>query len=187
MIFNSHSPELRDKHAFLSPSSSSWLRYDGQKLQARYHTRSSAARGTALHKLAHDAIELNVKLAASNLSLATYVRDAIGYQMSCEVLLYYSDNCFGTPDTISFRRNTLRIHDLKTGIIDAKMEQLEIYAALFCLEYGQSPFEINIELRIYQRDQVQQHFPVPELIAGIMEKIVEFDQQIQIFKGGDRW
>ena len=29
----------------------------------------------------------------------------------------------------------LRIHDYKSGITPAKMDQLMIYAALFCLEY----------------------------------------------------
>ena len=145
MIFNSHS-ELRGLHAFLSPSSYHWVNYNDQKLEARFVAAMAAKRGTDLHALAHEAIRLGVKLSRSNKSLSTYVNDAIGYKMACEQTLYYSDNCFGTADTISFNRGKLRIHDLKTGISATSEHQLEVYAALFCLEYGISPFEIEIEL-----------------------------------------
>lgn len=181
MIFNRHS-ELVGKHAFLSPSNHSWLNYDNLKLEARFHSVMAAKRGTDIHALAHEAIRLGIKLSKVNKALSTYVNDAIGYKMSCEQLLYYSDNCFGTPDTISFRRNKLRIHDLKTGITTVSVKQLEIYAALFCLEYGVNPFDIEIELRIYQRDEIQIFEPTPELIQDIMTKIVEFDQQIEAIK-----
>lgn len=60
-----------------------------------------------------------------------YVNDAISFRMVPEQILFYSENCFGTADTIVFRNGTLRIHDLKTGVVPAHMEQLEIYAALF--------------------------------------------------------
>jgi hypothetical protein len=106
--------------------------------------------------------------------------------MSCEQVLYYSNNCFGTADTISFRRNKLRIHDLKTGITASSEKQLEVYAAIFCLEYGVSPLDVEIELRIYQRDEIRIFEPVPELILDIMEKIVEFDRQIESIKEA-RW
>ncbi len=185
MIFNRRS-DLQGKHAFLSPSQYSWLNYDDQKLEARFYTVSAARRGTDLHALAHEAIRLNVKLATSNEALATYVKDAIGYKMNCEQLLYYSDNCFGTADTICFRRNKLRIHDLKTGITATSEKQLEVYAALFCLEYNYDPFEIDIELRIYQRDEIRRFDPMPETIVFIMDKIVDFDQQIELIKEA-RW
>lgn len=181
MIFNQHLG-LVGKHAFLSPSSHSWLNYTDQKLEARYYTVMAARRGSDIHALAHEAIRLGIKLSRSNQSLSTYVNDAIGYKMSCEQILYYSDNCFGTADTISFRRNKLRIHDLKTGITPTSERQLEIYAALFCLEYQVDPFEIEIELRIYQRDEIKAFEPSPELIVSIMEKIIEFDQQIEAIK-----
>lgn len=183
MIFNKHS-ELSGKHAFLSPSNYHWLGYDEQKLEARYYTVMAARRGTDLHDLAHNAIRLGVKLATSNKAMATYVRDGIGYDMTCEPMLYYSENCFGTPDTISFRRNRLRIHDLKTGVTRSDMKQLEVYAALFCLEYGVDPFKIEIELRIYQRDDIHVLEPAPEAIVEIMEKIVYFDQLIDETKEG---
>jgi Protein of unknown function (DUF2800) len=181
MIFNSHSG-LDGRHAFLSPSNYHWLGYNDQKLEARFFAAMAAQRGTDLHKLAHDAIRLGVKLSRANLALSTYVNDAIGYKMNCEQVLFYSENCFGTADTICFRRNKLRIHDLKTGIISASEKQLEVYAALFCLEYGVDPFSIEIELRIYQRDEIKVFEPSGELILDIMNKIIYFDQQIEAIK-----
>lgn len=186
MLFNAHS-DLYGKHAFLSPSNYHWLNYTDQKLEARFSASMSARRGTDLHALAHEAIRLGVKLSKSNKALSTYVNDAIGYKMSCEQPLYYSDNCFGTPDTISFRRNKLRIHDLKTGISATSEHQLEVYAALFCLEYSVDPFSIDIELRIYQRDEIRVFEPFPEAISYIMDKIIEFDIQIEQLKASDRF
>ena len=186
MIFNSHS-DLYGKHAFLSPSNYHWLNYDHQKLSARFFAAMSAKRGTDLHNLAHEAIRLGVKLSKSNKSLSTYVNDAIGYKMSCEQPLFYSNNCFGMADTICFRRNKLRIHDLKTGINVASEHQLEVYAALFCLEYSVDPFSIDIELRIYQREEIRVFEPYPEYIASIMEKIIDFDQRIEELKASDRF
>ena len=109
MRFNRHL-ELKDKHAFLSPSSYHWINYDEQKLEARYTASQAARRGDDLHKLAHNAITLGVKFAASNQALATYVNDAINYKMSSEQVLFYSDHCFGTADSICFRRNKFRGH-----------------------------------------------------------------------------
>lgn len=183
MIFNTHSG-LAGRHAFLSPSNYHWLNYDETKLEARFVAAMAAQRGTDLHKLAHEAIRLGVKLASSNKALATYVNDAIGYKMVCEQTLFFSDNCFGHADTISFRRSELRIHDLKTGLSQTSEKQLEVYAALFCLEYGVDPFTIRIELRIYQRDEVRKYEPNPEHIAYIMAKIVEFDMHIEMIKEG---
>lgn len=183
MNFNQHFG-LEGKHAFLSPSNYHWLNYDDQKLEARFYTFKSAQRGSDLHRLAHEAIRLGVKLAKSNQSMSTYVNDAIQYGMSCEQLLFYSFNCFGTADTISFRRNKLRIHDLKTGTYSTSMKQLEVYAALFCLEYGINPFEIDIELRIYQRDEIKIHIPEPEVIASIMDRIIYADRQVEFLKEG---
>lgn len=186
MIFNNHS-DLHGKHAFLSPSSYHWLNYSDQKLEGRFAAAMAARRGSDLHALAHEAIRLGVKLSRANQSLSTYVNDAIGYKMTCEQTLYYSDNCFGTPDTIAFRRGKLRIHDLKTGVTPTSQHQLEIYAALFCLEYSISPFDIEIELRIYQRDEIRAFEPFAETIAEIMEKIIDFDQQVEELKRSDRF
>jgi hypothetical protein len=177
--------ELQGRHAFLSPSKYHWLNYTDQRLEARYSSVTAAQRGTDLHALAHEAIRLGVKLSKTNKALSTYVNDAIGYKMVCDQPLYYSENCFGSADTISFRRGKLRVHDLKTGIIVATEQQLEIYAALFCLEYSVDPDSIDIELRIYQRDDIRIFEPFSERIIDIMNTIVAFDQQIQDFKAAD--
>ena len=151
MNFNDHS-HLAGKYAFLSPSSYHWLNYDDHKLEARFISAMAARRGTELHLFAQEAIRLGIKLPKTPTTLNLYVNDAIGYRMRCEVPLFYSYNCFGHCDAISFRRNKLRISDLKNGITPASHKQLEVYAALFCLEYLVSPYDIEIELRIYQRD-----------------------------------
>jgi hypothetical protein len=181
MIFNTHS-DLRAQHAFLSPSNYHWLNYSDQRLEARYAAYRAARRGSDIHALAHEAIRLGVKLSRANKALSTYVHDAIRYRMVCEQVLYYSSNCFGTADTISFSRNKLRIHDLKTGITATSPHQLEVYAALFCLEYVIDPFDIDIELRIYQRDDIRVFTPFPEAILTIMETIVDFDKKIEEMK-----
>jgi len=107
-----------------------------------------------------------------------YVNDAIGFKMTPEQPLYYSDNCFGTADTICFRDNLLRIHDFKSGVIKAHMEQLRIYAALFCLEYKIKPGNIDMELRIYQSNDIVTENPTAEIIVPIMDKIITFDKII---------
>lgn len=107
-----------------------------------------------------------------------YINDAIGFKMIPEQVLYYSQYSFGTADAISFRQNFLRIHDLKTGITPAHMEQLLIYAALFCLEYKIDPTSIEIELRIYQSDDIVIHNPNADEILTLMDQIVLFDKLI---------
>lgn len=179
--------ELRDKHAFLSPSNYHWVNYDDQKLKARYSAHRAARRGTDLHDLARRAIELGVKLSETNEALHLYVNDGIEYKMSCEVTLMYSENCFGTADTICFWDNLLRIHDLKTGINAVSFKQNEVYAALFCLEYGYDPRDIGIELRIYQREEVRYHEPYAETIQEIMDKIVDSDRRIEEMKQSEYW
>ena len=181
MDFRSHSA-LAGKHSFLSPSNYHWINYNDQKLEARWASHRAAVRGVALHDLAHSAIKLGVKLSNADKTLAAYVRDGIGYKMSVEQPLYYSDNCFGTADTISFRRGMLRIHDLKTGLGRTSEHQLEVYAALFCLEYQMSPYEIEIELRIYQNEEIRYFTPNPEFILHIMDQIITFDSRIEQFK-----
>ena len=96
--------------------------------------------------------------------------------MNTEVVLYYSDNFFGTADAICFRNNLLRIHDLKTGVTPVHMEQLEVYAALFCLEYRIKPGDIDMELRIYQNDDILVFNPTAEDILPIMDKIIHLDK-----------
>lgn len=177
MIFNDHSA-LEGQHAFLSASKYSWINYDDQKLEAAYIAALAAKRGTELHKLAHDLIKQGINLPKNGKTMSRYVNDCIGWRMRPEVVLFYSTNAFGTVDAISFRNNTLRISDLKTGITPTKFQQLEVYAALFCLEYGVKPFNIKIELRIYQNDQTRFLPGDPDTITHVMSRLVAFDEQI---------
>lgn len=97
--------------------------------------------------------------------------------MSAEVVLFYSPNAFGTVDAIAYRHRRLRISDLKTGVSRTSEHQLEVYAALFCLEYEIDPFSIrDIELRIYQDSTVREYIGDPYFIKGIMDKIMKFDK-----------
>jgi hypothetical protein len=141
-----------------------------------------ARRGTELHELAFRLIRLGIKLPNSRQTLNMYVNDAIGFRMEPEQILYYSDNAYGTTDAIAFRKNFLRVHDLKTGVNNSSMHQLEVYTALFCLEYAVKPGDIKIELRIYQNDEVEVYVPEVEDIIAIMSKIVVFDRRIDILK-----
>lgn len=178
MRFREHS-DLSGSHALLSPSSYHWVNYDEDKLDLKVTTAFAARRGSDLHDLAQRMITLGVKLPETTQTLNAYVNDAIGFRMQPEQTLFYSKNCYGTADAIGFRREKLRIHDLKTGVTPTKVTQLEVYAALFCLEYGFKPIEIQIELRIYQNDEVQIFEGDPLMITNIMDKIVVFDRRIE--------
>lgn len=181
MRFNTHS-NLAGSHALLSPSNYHWVNYDDQKIEARVIASFAARRGTELHDLAQKMIRLGVKLPRTTETLNQYVNDAIGFRMTPEVTLFYSMNCYGTADTIGFSKNKLRIHDLKTGITQTSVTQLEVYDALFCLEYGLKPTEIEHELRIYQNDEVRIYEGDPIMIMRIMDQIVYFDKYIDKMK-----
>lgn len=177
MKFNSHIA-VAGMHAFLSPSGYHWLNYDEDKLIKTFTTKKAAQRGTELHEFAAEAIRLGVNLSDNGQTLNQYVNDAIGFRMTPEQPLFYSVNCFGTADAISFYKNKLRIHDLKTGVTPASELQLYIYAALFCLEYGYRPAEIEYELRIYQEGEVRIYEPSADDIAHIMDRIMSSDRII---------
>ena len=181
MNFNKHY-SLEGKHAFLGASKYHWINYDADKLVDSYTKFQATLNGTILHDFACQCITLGQKLPKSQKTLNMYVNDAIGFKMKPEQVLYYSDNCFGTADAIIFRNNLLRIHDLKTGVTRAHMEQLEIYAALFCLEYNKKPSDIDMELRIYQNNEIIVHNPRVEDILPIMDKIITFDKIIDKMK-----
>lgn len=183
MNWNRHF-HLEGKHAFLGASQYSWLNYDNDKLVERYFNFKAVERGTRLHALAAEHIKLGLKMPKTKKTFDHYVNDAIGYGMDPEVLLYYSDNCFGTADAISFKKDFLRIHDLKTGLTPASIKQLYIYAALFCLEYDVIPGNIGMELRIYQNNDVIISNPEADDIFPIMDKIVTFDKILQEIKEG---
>ena len=178
MNFIRHS-NLNGLHAPFSPSQSSWLRYDDDRAIEVFLNKKAAEMGTRLHAWAKETIDLGIRQPKSKKTLYAYVNDAIGFKMSTEVVLFYSERFFGTADSIAFRDNFLRIHDLKTGKIPADMEQLEIYAALFCLEYKVKPEDIGMELRLYQNDEIIYHNPTAENVRQIMDKIVHLDQVIQ--------
>ena len=147
MNFNKHSI-LEGLHAPFSPSQSSWLRYDDDKAVEVYLNKKASEMGTRLHAWAKETIDLGIK------------------------------QFFGTADAICFRNNVLRIHDLKTGKtgkIEDHMDQLEIYAALFCLEYKIKPGDIDMELRVYKNDEILVHNPTAEDILPIMDKIIHLD------------
>ena len=201
MNFNQHSDKI-GKHAFLSPSQNYWINYDPDQLRTRYVNSWSSTIGTALHDIARRAIKHRIRLGKADkkmillelidnyhiprniiasldnfdsmiVNLVNYIRDCIGYGMTSEQILYYSDYCFGTADAISFDEDGkfLRIHDLKTGLGPTHMEQLETYAALFCLEYVKKPNDIQMELRIYQTEEVKILQPEPKDISDIMKEI----------------
>lgn len=182
MKFNNHS-NLEGLHAPFGASKSTWLRYDDKKIIESYHSMKAKELGTRLHAWAAETIKLGIKQPRSNKTLSAYVNDAIGFKMDTEVVLFYSQYFFGTADAISFRNNFLRIHDLKTGSTPVKMEQLEIYAALFCLEYKIKPGEIDMELRIYQNDEILVHTPTAEDILPIMDKIVHCNKLLENMEG----
>lgn len=181
MNFNRHL-ELQGLHAFLSASKYHWINYSEEKLDVTFKKFLATQRGVRLHAFACESICLGIKLPKSKKTLNLYINDAIGYKMTPEQVLYYSPNCFGTADAISFRQNFLRIHDYKSGESPTSMHQLEVYAALFCLEYRIRPDDIKIELRLYQLDEVLVHEPPTEDIIEIMNKIIIFDKQIEKIK-----
>lgn len=183
MTFNDHS-RLAGQHAFLSASKYHWINYDPDKIASAYTNFMATEKGTELHEFAAKCITLGQKLPRSKKTLNNYVNDAIGFRMTPEQVLYFSENCFGTADSICFRDDILRIHDLKTGVIPAHMEQLYIYDALFCLEHRIKPKNIQIENRIYQSDDILIANPGEEEIEPIMEKIREFDPIIAKLKMG---
>lgn len=205
MNFNKHY-DKEGQHAIFSASSWRWLNDDNESLLKRLCANYAQSIGTILHAIAYKHIKYLIKmnkydkknvileLLANGIpgvvidmmdmdtvfeNLMTYVNDGVGFKMHPEVLLYYSDNFFGTTDAIHYNENTrfLRIHDYKSGVTPAHMEQLEIYAALFCLEYRIKPSELNgAELRIYQNKEVLYHNPEPDDIFAIAEKIVSFEK-----------
>ena len=181
MEFNRHT-NLEGLHAPFGASKSSWLRYDDEKVIEVYQNMKAAEKGTRLHEWAAETIKLGLKQPRSSKTIYAYVNDAIGFKMNTEVVLFYSERFFGTADAISFRNGTLRIHDLKTGTkgkIEDHMEQLEIYTALFCLEYKIKPGEINMELRVYKNDEVLVHNPTAEDIVPIMDKIIHLNKILE--------
>ena len=183
MNFIQHS-DLVGQHAFLGASKYHWINYDEDKLTQAYLSSLAVQRGTELHDFACMCIKLKQELPHIKKTLNMYVNDALKFKLTPEQPLYFSRNCFGTADAISYdeRKKFLRIHDLKTGTSPTHMEQLQIYAALFCLEYHIKPDTFQSELRIYQNDAIQIYIPESVDIARIMDTIIRFDDQIEKLK-----
>lgn len=184
MKWNDHS-RISGLHAFLGASKYHWINYNEEKIKAAYESFQAVALGTRYHELAAEMIRLKVKPEKRKKTFNLYVNDAIGFDMSPEVVLMYSENCFGTTDAICFRDGMLRIHDLKTGMTPAHIEQLYIYEALFCLEYDVRPQDIESELRLYQFNEIKSEVPDPKDIQGIMDKIKLFDKIITEMKANE--
>ena len=171
--FNDHW-KLAGKHSFMSPSSYHWINYDEDKIRDRFKTSMDAALGTRKHEFAKEAIEMGIKMADTGQTLNSYINDCIGYRMTPEVLLYFSENCFGTADAISFRMNPktrkmrLRIFDLKNGTTKASEKQLWVYIAIFCHEYEIDINEIEVDARIYQNDLVHEFEIDPMIIMDLI-------------------
>jgi len=195
MKWRDHS-NLEGLHAPFSASGHSWLNYDDEKFRTVYTNMLAKQKGTEDHEFAATCIKRKQKLPGSKINLSRYVNDAIGFKMSPEVILYYSENFFGTADAISFRKNPnsdsgykyfLRIHDLKTGTSVAikKLYQLQVYAALFFLEYQIDPLETEMELRVYQYGEIVTENPTAKEIKPIMDKIIRADKIIEELKSED--
>lgn len=175
--------ELKGTHAPLGASNYHWLGDNIDELKDRYLSLKAKEKGTKLHELAEIMILNGVRAENTEKTFNAYVNDAIGFGMKPEQVLYYSDNIYGTADAIKFSKGLLRIHDLKTGTKTKASEmQLYIYAALFCLEHNQKPGKIDMELRIYQNDEIRYFYPTAEDIAPIMDKIVWADKIIEKLK-----
>ena len=93
MHFKNHY-ELEGLHAPFGASKFSWIRYDDNKLVEAYKNIQAAELGTKLHEWAKTTIDLGIKQPRSRKTIYSYVNDAIGYKMSTEVVLFYSERFF---------------------------------------------------------------------------------------------
>lgn len=173
--------KYKGQHAPFSPSQPYWLRYDEQKLLEVYRSLKAAELGTRLHALAAEHIDMRISMPKNKKTLNAYVNDSIGMRMSPEEVVFYSPRFFGTADALRFdeKRAKLYINDLKTGRTKPHMEQLWIYAALFCLEKGIRPGDLEIITKLYFQDDVIEDNPTTEDIVGISDKIRSFDKVLE--------
>lgn len=181
MHFNRHL-EVEGSHAFLGASKYHWVNYDMAKMERIFENQFASILGTRKHEWAAEAIRLGRRQPRNNETLNRYINDAIGFRMAVEVILFWSFNFFGTADAISFSKNVLRVHDLKTGVHPGSQHQIEIYFALFCLEYRINPYDIEMIGRIYQLDEVNEFRGDPKWIREIMDKAKLFDARIEDMK-----
>lgn len=172
MHFNQRS-HLIGEHAPLGASQNAWTNYDLEKLEAVYRAKLAAQHGVRQHELAASLIRLGQKLEDTGQTLNRFVNDAIGFRMQPEQVLYVNMDAFGTADAISDHDRYLRIHDLKTGLLEASWRQLEVYAAFYCIQENIDPMDkkqlVGIELRIYQNDE----YKVLEPDRGVIRQLME--------------
>lgn len=177
MHFTRH-PDIEGQHAYLSASNYHWTEYDDDKFDRVYTMHLAALIGTQKHELAKQLIKLKQTLEPTGQTLNMYVNDCIGYRMEPEVTLVASPTFFGTADAIGFDHGILRVFDYKSGVTPAKVRQLEVYGALFCLQYDVKPFEIEFDFRLYQNDDIDPYEGDPDLIQKIMLKGMRFSDRI---------
>lgn len=203
MIFYKHK-ELEGKHAFLGASQYRWINWDDDILEKRFYSRYAAQIGTIAHEIVADLVRSRMKLRKTDtrlielemyrnyipkgafdsermlFNMLPFVNDSIGFHMESEVILYFSPNAFGTTDAIGFNEKELilRISDYKNGLTKAHIEQLIVYAALFCLEYRKDPYKIRTELRIYQNLETLLYMPEPDEIKRFMDLIKSKDRLV---------
>lgn len=182
MNWNEHSEIEDGSHAFLSPSNYHWTRYDDEKLISVYRSLRAKEAGVEEHLFAALCIKKKRKLSRIKQTLNMYVNDCIAYDMRPEQKLKFSENAHGTADAISFENGVLRIFDLKTGKTKVSFQQLHVYAAYFCLEYGINPEDIEIVERIYQNREILECFPSAEEIRAIMDRTWTADRIIEAVK-----
>lgn len=193
MKWHDHSRDVPEgAHAFLGASTySRWLDKNVDDVVNKYINYMQAQKnGIELHAIAKDLISHGIRLPKSKKTYNMYINDAIGFRLYPEIPLKYSENCFGTTDAIRYDEKTklLRIHDLKTGSTPASLNQLMVYAALFCLEYCKElhvkPSEMTFELRLYQNDDIIVSNPDPEEIIHVIDEIISKDKAIASIKEG---
>ena len=181
MRFNQHYA-VEGTHAVFGASQYHWTNYDVEKMEQVYQNKAASWMGDRYHAWAAEAIRLGLRQQRNQKTINAYINDAIGFRMSPEVVLYYSENFFGTADTASFEKNVFRVHDLKTGTHKASFRQLEVYCSFFCLEYKLNPFDIEMIMRIYQYDEVAEQRADPKVIREIMDKTKLFDDRLNELK-----
>lgn len=176
MEWNKHL-ELTGLHAPFSASGYHWVNYDAPKLIRTYRNLKKKDEGTHIHNVASILINDRIRVEEKPKAFNMFVNDSIDMRMKSEQVLYYSRFFFGTADAIKYdvRRKELHIYDLKTGSTKPSFTQLDIYAALFCLEYNIKPEKLYFQTRLYQFDGCTINEPDPSDIRDLMERIKEFD------------
>lgn len=211
MIWKDYS-KLKGTHAFCGASKKSWRNWTVDQLIAYKQSSYAQAIGTLLHEYAAANIENHFRMyktdkrgvlryltvekgLPSNVvdidrlfpNLMNYINDCIGFRMDAEKVLYYSDDFYGTTDAIywSDKTHELKISDLKTGITPVEFDQLENYAAFFCLDYKVKPNQIKkLEFRLYQNGEVLYAEPDPvEVLSPVIDQIVAFNKALMEFEG----